>query len=222
MLSAFFMKMTLLGSEWVLWLLLLTSLISITLIFERFLFYKDGLKDGQVFNDEIRKAVHFMDYEKALQISRERIENIKKSVPMDAHVALSLIERKMNEKANQDPSSFSQVGQDAILRSRLFWEKNLSMLASIGSNAPFVGLFGTVLGIIQAFDTIKSGLESGGASGSVTAGLADALIATAIGILVAIPAVIFYNIFSRKVDAASSDAEALMNYIISHLSRGTK
>lgn len=221
MLAEFFMKMALLGSEWVLYLLLMTSFISITMIIERVLFYKEGNRGSVLFSEEIRKAVHFLNYEKAIQIAKERIDNCRKSVPMDAHVALSLLERKMNEKANQDSASLVQVGQDALIRSRGGWEKNLSLLASIGSNAPFVGLFGTVLGIIQAFRTLSAGVESAGTS-AVTSGLSDALIATAFGILVAIPAVFFYNLFQKKVDAAMGDAEALQNYIISHISKVNK
>lgn len=160
----------------------------------------------------------FSTTKKAVTISKERIESCKKSVPIDAQVALSLLERKLNAKANQDPQSFMQVGQDALIRTRESWEKNLSLLASIGSNAPFLGLFGTVLGIIQAFRNISGGVEGG--AQAVTAGLSDALIATAFGILVAIPAVFFYNLFQRKVDSAVGEAEALQNFIISHVSKG--
>jgi biopolymer transport protein ExbB/TolQ len=221
MLDDLFMKMALLGSEWVLYLLLLTSFISITIIFERYFFYKEGTRGTTLFSDEIRKAVHFLNFEKAVQIAKERIDSSKKSVPIDAHVALSLLERKMNDKANQDSDSFFQVGQDTLIRTRALWENKLSTLASIGSNAPFVGLFGTVLGIIQAFRTLASSAEGSGTS-AVTAGLSEALIATAIGILVAIPAVFYYNYFQRKVDVAVGDAEALQNYMISHLSKGNK
>lgn len=77
-------------------------------------------------------------------------------------------------------------------------EARLGTLGTIGSVAPYVGLFGTVLGIIHAFDALaKSGQEAG--AGLVSAGIAQALVATAAGLAVAVPAVIFYNSFSRRL-----------------------
>ncbi len=77
-------------------------------------------------------------------------------------------------------------------------ERGMAFLATTGSSAPFVGLFGTVIGIIQAFQSIA---ESGSASLAVVApGIAEALIATAVGLLAAIPATIFYNIFVARID----------------------
>jgi biopolymer transport protein ExbB len=80
------------------------------------------------------------------------------------------------------------------MRAKLSWDRNLSILATIGSNAPFVGLFGTVLGIIRAFAYL--GNQTG--STAVMNGVSQALYATAMGLLVAIPAVIAFNVYSRK------------------------
>jgi len=79
-----------------------------------------------------------------------------------------------------------------------------------------VGLFGTVLGIIQAFHHLNTQTEAG--MSAVTAGISEALIATAVGILVAIPAVVAFNLFQRKVKSALSEAEALKSFLIGKLS----
>lgn len=77
-------------------------------------------------------------------------------------------------------------------------EERLAMLGSIGSVAPYVGLFGTVLGIISAFQNLAKGAVEAGAS-VVSAGIAEALVATAAGLAVAVPSVIFFNAFSRRL-----------------------
>ncbi len=76
------------------------------------------------------------------------------------------------------------------------FEAGLLFLGTLGNNAPFIGLFGTVLGIVTAFREL--GANSMGAMGNVMSGIAEALIATAVGILVALPAVVFYNVFQKK------------------------
>src|SRR5919199_1230759 len=76
-------------------------------------------------------------------------------------------------------------------------KENLGVLATIGATAPFVGLFGTVVGIIHAFDKMAT---SGGGIASVSAGIAEALITTAFGLFVAIPAVWAYNYFQNRID----------------------
>jgi len=92
-----------------------------------------------------------------------------------------------------------------ILTERRQLEKGSALLASIGNNAPFIGLFGTVFGIIHALQAIA---HSGNASMDVVAGpIGEALIATGIGIAVAVPAVLAYNYFVRKVKAIGADLD---------------
>lgn len=83
-------------------------------------------------------------------------------------------------------------------------EKRLSMLASIGSITPFIGLFGTVWGIIDSFTGLASG---GGSIEAVAPGIAEALVATAVGLFAAIPAVWFYNLFNGRMSNINSEME---------------
>jgi biopolymer transport protein ExbB len=85
----------------------------------------------------------------------------------------------------------------AKARERLRLERNLAFLATLGSNGPFIGLFGTVLGIIKAFHDLAAS-QAGGAS-TVMSGISEALVTTAVGLLVAIPAVVAFNYFRRRV-----------------------
>lgn len=97
-------------------------------------------------------------------------------------------------------------------------ERGLSFLATTGSSAPFIGLFGTVIGIIQSFQGIA---KAGTASLAVVApGIAEALIATAVGLLAAIPASIFYNHFAGRVDGIGSSMELFATELEGDLSRG--
>lgn len=89
---------------------------------------------------------------------------------------------------------------------RVLLEKRLGILATFGNNAPFIGLFGTVLGIIDAFHTLSQGSEFG--VNAVMGGISEALVATATGLFVAIPSVIAYNYFVRKIKMMLLEIEA--------------
>ncbi|MFA6004271.1 MAG: MotA/TolQ/ExbB proton channel family protein [Elusimicrobiota bacterium] len=95
--------------------------------------------------------------------------------------------------------------QTKRLEERLRLERYLGVLGTLGNIAPFIGLFGTVVGIIKAFRDLA--LAGGGGPAVVAKGIAEALVATAAGLMVAIPAVIIYNYFMRKVKAISVDME---------------
>jgi len=111
--------------------------------------------------------------------------------------------------------------QSTIDRRRLEYERWLFVLGTLGNNAPFIGLFGTVLGIIRAFADLAIG--SGGSTTSrVMAGISEALVATVIGLAVAIPAVLAFNIFQRLLKRVIGRSNALGNAIASglHLRNG--
>lgn len=86
-------------------------------------------------------------------------------------------------------------------------EKFLGFLATVGSNAPYIGLFGTVLGIMKAFHDLSQATDAG--QQTVMAGISMALVATATGLLVAIPAVGFYNYYQRLVKGILQNLESL-------------
>lgn len=122
---------------------------------------------------------------------------------------LSLIQNKTKKIEKLDRAFQSELSD----KKREF-EKGFTVLATLGSNAPFIGLFGTVLGIIYAFAVLAS---SGSDTAQVMSGVSRALVATAAGLFVAIPAVIAYNYFSRKLKILIQESQSLFDYYLSFL-----
>lgn len=118
------------------------------------------------------------------------------------------------ELGSNDREQVQLAVRSYLMDRRAELERGLTVLATLGSNAPFIGLFGTVLGIIQVFAVLGS---TSAGTNTVMSGISEALIATAIGLFVAIPAVVAYNLFSRKLRDALVEAESLRDYYLSHL-----
>lgn len=95
--------------------------------------------------------------------------------------------------------------------------RGMSLLASVGSVAPFVGLLGTVMGIVNSFESMAK--TNSGGLGAVSAGIAEALVTTAFGLLVAIPAVVAFNFLSQWVEARAVDIAESSNELLDHVSR---
>ena len=114
--------------------------------------------------------------------------------------------------APQGAEAIAYAQRSYLTDRRLELSKGLSVLATLGSNAPFIGLFGTVLGIIQSFGALAT---STAAMNQVIFSLAEALIATAIGLFVAIPAVVAYNVFSNRLKTAVAECESLRDLYLS-------
>lgn len=112
---------------------------------------------------------------------------------------------------SQSVQSIDRVVASIVATEKVRLEKGLGILATLGANAPFLGLFGTVLGIIRSF----AYLGSQGGSAAVMTGVSQALYATALGLLVAIPAVVAFNIFSRQIRDLISWTESLRDLFIS-------
>ena len=169
-LSARFLSLALGGAGWVLWLLIALSVISLAISLERLWYFR---------THRVQKATLLADMHALL---RER--------------ASADIDR---EELAPPRADIAAAAEGAKAREKLRLERNLAFLATLGSNAPFVGLFGTVLGIIKAFHDL-AGSQAGGPS-FVMAGISEALVATAVGLMVAIPAVAAFNYFNRRVRA---------------------
>ncbi len=114
--------------------------------------------------------------------------------------------------APQNAEAIAYAQRSFLTDRRAELSRGLPILATLGSNAPFIGLFGTVLGIIQSFGALAT---SSAAMNQVIFSLAEALIATAVGLFVAIPAVVAYNHFSQKIRGAVADSESLRDLYLS-------
>ncbi|MBX3276678.1 MAG: MotA/TolQ/ExbB proton channel family protein [Acidobacteria bacterium] len=181
----------------VLVVLLIMSIWSIAIMVERFLTYNAAKNQSREFAPKVAQALKQAKIEDAIGIS----EKYKKS-----HLAMvvnaGLQEFRAHQLTSDIPGEEIDASKRALQRAEAIkvseFKRGLSGLATIGSTAPFVGLFGTVFGIINAFQGMKSA-ETAGIS-AVAGGIAEALFATAFGLLVAVPAVWLFNYFTSKVD----------------------
>ena len=184
MLTQKLLAISLMGSEWVVYLLLLLSVFSVTVIVERALYLR--FKKGNVKNLGEKLAQGFGAG------SEEKIQKIlaeNKSSP--ATVAASVLGHLHDKQLD-----FEECLAMALSDEKLCLENRIIFLGTIGSTAPFLGLFGTVLGIINAFHGLSLSNQGGA---QVMASISEALVATALGLLVAIPAVTAYNHFVREI-----------------------
>jgi biopolymer transport protein ExbB len=217
-LIAQFTKLAMLGAEWVMWLLIGLSVLSVALMLERAFLYRKLGDDLEKLAEELRDFLRGGDLDGAKA-------RLARSPSPAATIALA----GLNE-SDRGPEAAEESMAGATARTKLGLERNLAFLATVGNNAPFIGLLGTVIGIIQAFDALK-GTGMGGAVAAagqaVQAGLdptpkvmgtiAEALVATAIGLFVAIPAVAAFNFFQRKVRSIVSSGETLSHVVLAHL-----
>lgn len=202
--------------EWLSRLILLIliglSIWSIRLIAERWLFFKalrsfdsEALELSKILQAEaIRKSGRSstwkesqLVWEKAFQLEAGKTEN---------EVASPYLRVFGNTAGLDNPEAFEKVVSSSLLRLRKEWERSLPVLGTLGSTTPFIGLLGTVFGIIVSFGTLSSGNSD---TFKVMASLAEALVLTAAGLAVAIPAVIANNYFSRKIVEFSRGIESL-------------
>lgn len=166
-------------------ILIVFSIIMLTFALERWWFYRKIHINVDDFLGKLKKLLEDKKHKEALDICHKTPGPVARI----AGVAL--------ENHSKSKDQVSELVNAARIEERLRLESFLGILGTLGNVTPFVGLFGTVVGIIKAFhDLAQSG--SGGPS-VVAAGIAEALVATAGGLLVAIPAVIFYNYFLKRV-----------------------
>lgn len=148
------------------------------------------------------KASEFMKKVKSLIAAKNDAGVIALCEATPGPVSAVVLEGIKNKKKDRD--KIESIMQRAINTEAEKMQSMLGILGTIGNVTPFVGLFGTVLGIIKAFHDLS--LSSGGGPSVVASGIAEALVATAMGIFVAVPAVIFYNYFVRQVDSIENEA----------------
>lgn len=190
-------------AEWVLYLLFVLSIVSVAIMVERWMFYRKHQVDADAIRERLNALLDTGDYENAAEYLAQ-FDSLETNV-----VLFGLREHHRGPEAVEDLMSGAETQE------RLRYSQRLSFLATVGSNAPFIGLFGTVLGIIRAFRDLSADLAN--ASGSVMAGISEALVATAVGLLVAIPAVIAYNAFTGRVKTVAGRGTLLSKTLLSQL-----
>jgi biopolymer transport protein ExbB/TolQ len=197
------MSLPFFNAGWVLWLLLALSLASVAVMLERAVFFARHRVDVDVVRRALTAALTERDYAKAARA-------------LSAYDALEtrVVLFGLREHA-AGPDSVEDLIIGATTKEKERYDARLDFLATLASNAPFIGLFGTVLGIIRAFKDLSGSMRQ--ASSAVMAGVAEALVATAVGLLVAIPAVVMFNYFKGRVRRAMNNAQLLSRVLLAHL-----
>lgn len=192
-----------LGAGWVMWLLIGLSVIGLAVVIERGLFLWTCRDNIPKLKRDLFDRLKHGDLAGAKQ-------QLGSSRSFEARIVTAGL-----ESAEAGPASAEERMAGEAAFAKLQMEKYLAFLGTVGNNAPFVGLLGTVIGVIRAFQSLES--SAGQVSEGLMAEIGEALVATAIGILVALPAVAFYNYFQRVVKTRLSQADSLGREVLAYL-----
>jgi biopolymer transport protein ExbB/biopolymer transport protein TolQ len=178
--------------------MILMSVYSLWVMVERFLVFQKAKNQSLKLLGALSNLLTKSDYGQAIEVTKKYKQSHLAKV-----IAAGLLEFEASrrDKRNSDPELAVEAARQGMDRTAMITvaelKENLGVLATIGATAPFVGLFGTVVGIINAFSKMAT---SGGGIASVSAGISEALVTTAFGLFVAIPAVWAYNYFQNRID----------------------
>ena len=205
------------GAAWVMWVLIGLSVFSIAVILERAYTYWVRRDDVDALREALSKSLRSGGFDDAREV-------MKRSRHPAAYVALRGMRRPANDTSPEEAAE--AMSAEAIVQRQLL-DSRLGFLGTLGSNAPFIGLFGTVIGIVQAFDELgktaknpaaqAASAATAAAPQAVMSSIAEALVATAIGIGVAIPAVFAYNYFLKSMKTSLQGADVLSKEILAYL-----
>ncbi len=191
------------GAGWVLWLLVVLSVLVLTVAVERAIYFALNSAPAAAFEEALSNYLEGG----AREDLKKRLTGMRGLEPRVLLATLLAAEKS------------SHAAPDALAGTlsfeRLRLERGLIVIGTIASNAPFIGLFGTVLGIIKAFHDLS--LSTQESAGAVMAGISEALVATAVGLMVAIPAVVLYNFYNRRIRETTGRLDSLGSLVLSRL-----
>jgi biopolymer transport protein ExbB len=203
--------------------LFIMSAYSIGVMIDRMMAYSAARKQSRQFAPAVAGALREGKLDEAVKIA----DRFKKSHLAKVVVA-GLQEFQAHQLSSEIPGEEIEASKRALERAEAIvhaeLKRGVSALATIGSTAPFVGLFGTVVGIINAFKGIAAEKSTG--LGAVAGGISEALVTTAIGLFVAIPAVWMYNFFTNKIESfdveMGNSSSELIDYFLKRSQRGVR
>jgi biopolymer transport protein ExbB len=204
-------------------LLFVMSAWSIGVMIDRWIAFSAARKQSRVFAPAVAGALKDGKIEEAISIAEQNKRSHLAKV-----VTAGLQEFQAHQVSAEISGETIEASKRALERAAAIvhaeLKRGVSGLATIGSTAPFVGLFGTVVGIINAFKGIQTQKSAG--LGAVAGGIAEALVTTAVGLFVAVPAVWVYNYFTGKIEAfdveMDNSSSELIDYFIKKSSRGKR
>lgn len=194
-------------------LLFIESIWSLAVMIDRYLYFSAARKQSREFAPKVAGALKDSKLEEAIKIA-DRNKKSHLAEVVTAGLQEFRVSAGLPTEETIESSQRALERAEAIVHAKL--KRGLSVLATIGATAPFVGLFGTVVGILNAFQQIATQKTSG--IGAVAGGISEALVTTAFGLLVAIPAVMAFNYFTGRVEAfdveMDNSSSELIDYFI--------
>lgn len=190
-----------LGAGWVMWLLLGLSVLVLAVAIER-----------AIMLFATRENVDKLRRDLASALGRGDLVAARAHVVTSKSIEAKILEAGLGALPRGAAAVEERLASEAQL-TKLALERRLALLGTVGSNAPFVGLLGTVIGIIRAFHALDA--SGGQVSTALMTEIGEALTATAVGLFVALPAVVLFNYFQRTISARIARAEALGRELLS-------
>ncbi len=194
-----------LGAEWVLWLLVILSAVSVLVIVERALYFRRNSVDMESLRKRTVDALR--------RGGKDEARKVVAGVP---GMAGGVLDAAL-EAYDDGVESMEEVIAASITLQRSRYDRFLGILGTLGNNAPFIGLLGTVIGIINAFGQLAGALEGSARTQQVMHSISEALVATGVGLAVAIPAVIAFNVFKNRIRRMAADSEWLARHLLAYL-----
>jgi biopolymer transport protein ExbB/TolQ len=194
-------------------ILFIESVWSLAVMIDRYLYFSAARKQSREFAPKVAGALKDSKLEEAIKIADR---NKKSHLAEVVTAGLQEFRASQGQPTDETIASAGRALEraEAIVHAKL--KRGLAVLATIGATAPFVGLFGTVIGILHAFDAIATQKTPG--IGAVASGISEALVTTAFGLLVAVPAVMAFNYFTGRVEAfdveMDNSSSELVDYFI--------
>src|SRR3989441_9745140 len=203
-------------------LLFIMSAWSIGVMIDRWIAYQSARKQSRIFAPAVAGALKDGRIDEAISIAEQNKRSHRAKV-----VTAGLQEFQAHQVSAEIPGEMIEASKRALERASAIvhaeLKRGVSGLATIGSTAPFVGLFGTVVGIINAFSGISQNKSTG--LGAVAGGISEALVTTAIGLFVAIPAVWMFNLFTGRIEAfdveMGNSSSELIDYFLKRSQRSS-
>jgi biopolymer transport protein ExbB/TolQ len=202
----YLLKIAMLGSSWVMYLLILLSIFSIGAMVERWLFFRSR-GGGDEMGDELCRLLEEGERDKAYALLH------------GSHTIEADVLRASLRWAHGGPQALEAAIEGEMTKRRRELERGMTLLGTLGNNAPFIGLLGTVIGVIVAFADLADG-QAKVQMDKVMGGIAEALVATGVGLFVAIPAVVAYNVFSKKVADIEDNVASVSKRLCAFVSVG--
>jgi len=184
------------------WVILFASICGLAIILEKtytFLTKEKKLKENE--KNKLYKSLRTGNREEILRLCKDKTDSVSKSVTK----IVSNMDINFAELDNSHRQVIEGIISESILEQTTELEKGMSLLGTVINAAPQLGLLGTVTGMITAFSALTRNGES--TARIVASGISEALYTTAFGLIVAIPALVFYNYFNRRIDVIVSEME---------------